>query len=91
MAVRWIIYPKSGNQLGPMSGDEVRVALRSGDVDPFDFVARAGSNSRIELVEVDEIFVGGEKHDGKRGRGASGKALVLMIVQREEKNWGAYV
>ena len=32
-------------------------------------------------IEVDETFVGGAKHDGKRGRGASGKALVLMVVQ----------
>lgn len=54
-------------------------------------MVRQGRDRLSGNVEVDEIFVGGEKHDGKRGRGASGKALVLMVVQREEKKLGAYV
>lgn len=32
-------------------------------------------------VEVDEAFIGGVKHGGKRGRGAAGKALVLVAVE----------
>jgi hypothetical protein len=31
-------------------------------------------------VEVDETYIGGEKPD-KRGRGAAGKALVLVVVE----------
>lgn len=33
-------------------------------------------------VEVDEVYIGGER-PGKRGRGASGKALVLVAAQAE--------
>ncbi|MBI2854235.1 MAG: IS1595 family transposase [Chloroflexi bacterium] len=33
-------------------------------------------------VEVDETYIGG-KHAGKRGRGASGKAVVMGMVERE--------
>ena len=33
-------------------------------------------------VEVDEIYIGGER-PGKRGRGATGKALVLVTAQAE--------
>ena len=40
-------------------------------------MVRQGRDRLSGNIEVDEIFVGGEKHDGKRGRGASGKALVL--------------
>jgi len=31
-------------------------------------------------VEVDEFYIGGEKR-GKRGRGAAGKALVMVAAQ----------
>jgi transposase-like protein len=34
-------------------------------------------------VQVDEIYVGGEK-PGKRGRGAAGKALVVIMVELKE-------
>ena len=33
-------------------------------------------------VEVDEVYIGGER-PGKRGRGAAGKALVLVVAQAE--------
>jgi transposase len=33
-------------------------------------------------VEVDETYIGG-KHHGKRGRGASGKAIVMGLVERD--------
>jgi len=39
------------------------------------------------VVEVDESYVGGEK-TGKRGRGAPGKALVLLAVQIKERKIG---
>jgi len=32
------------------------------------------------MIEVDETYVGGEK-PGKRGRGASGKSLVVIAVE----------
>lgn len=39
------------------------------------------------VVEIDEIFIGGER-PGKRGRGADGKALVVVAVQEAEKGIG---
>jgi len=38
-------------------------------------------NPLIGQVEVDETYIGG-KHTGKRGRGASGKAVVMGMVER---------
>jgi len=38
-------------------------------------------------VQVDEIYMGGEK-PGKRGRGAAGKALVVVMVEVEEGKIG---
>ena len=31
-------------------------------------------------IEIVEIFGGGEKHDGKRGRGTSGKSSIILRV-----------
>lgn len=39
------------------------------------------------VVEVDEIFIGGER-PGKRGRGADGKTLVVVAAQEAEKGIG---
>ncbi len=39
------------------------------------------------IVEVDETFVGGAK-SGKRGRGAEGKALVVIAIEVMEKGTG---
>jgi len=39
------------------------------------------------IVQVDETFIGGVKH-GKRGRGAEGKVLVLIIAQENGKRTG---
>lgn len=39
------------------------------------------------VVEVDETYVGG-KRPGKRGRGASGKSLVLIAVEDKENHFG---
>lgn len=39
-----------------MTAAEIRRALREGVVDPFDLVCREGSQLRVEILEVDEIF-----------------------------------
>jgi len=39
-------------------------------------------------VEVDEVFIGGENHTGKRGRGAGGKVLVLLLIEKKGKKLG---
>ena len=43
-------------------------------------MVRPGRDRLSGTVEVDETYVGGEK-PGKRGRGAAGKALVLIAVE----------
>ena len=48
---------------------------------------RPGRDRLTGVVEVDEIFIGGEQ-SGKRGRGAGGKALVLLAAQQEGKRIG---
>lgn len=47
-------------------------------------MVRSGRERLSGLVEVDEVFIGGVK-SGKRGRGALGKALVLVAVEDKEK------
>lgn len=39
-------------------------------------------------VEVDETFIGGVKTGGKRGRGAPGKAFVVVAVEIKAKGFG---
>ncbi len=34
-------------------------------------------------VEVDETYISGESHGGKRGRGAAKKTVVLALVERK--------
>jgi transposase-like protein len=36
------------------------------------------------VVEVDETYVGGEEHEGKRGRGTENKSLVVVGVELTE-------
>lgn len=43
-------------------------------------MVRPGRDRLKGIVEMDETFVGG-KHSGKRGRGAEGKALVLITAE----------
>ena len=50
-------------------------------------MVRPGRDRLTGVVEVDEIFIGGER-PGKRGRGAAGKALVVIAVQEGEKGIG---
>lgn len=46
-------------------------------------MVRPGRDRLSGLIRADEIYVGGEK-PGKRGRGAAGKALVLIMVELKE-------
>jgi transposase-like protein len=50
-------------------------------------MVRPGRDRLSGVIEVDEIFVGGER-PGKRGRGAAGKALVGIAVQESERGIG---
>lgn len=46
-----------------------------------------GRDQLSGIVQVDETFWGHE-HTGKRGRGASGKALVLVAIERKGSDLG---
>ena len=50
-------------------------------------MVRPGRDRLTGIVEVDEIYIGGEK-PGKRGRGAEGKALVVIVSQVKDKHIG---
>ena len=50
-------------------------------------MVRPGRDRLAGTVEVDETFVGGDK-SGKRGRGASGKTLVLIAAQKDGRRIG---
>jgi len=45
-------------------------------------MVRPGRDRLSGTVEVDEFYIGGEKR-GKRGRGAAGKALVIVAAQED--------
>lgn len=45
-------------------------------------MVRPGRDRLAGTVEVDEVYLGGER-PGKRGRGAAGKALVLVVAQAD--------
>ncbi len=51
-------------------------------------MVRPDRDSISGVVEVDEIFIGGERHGGKRGRGSRGKSLVLVAIEKKEKKLG---
>ncbi len=36
-------------------------------------------------IQIDDVYWGGERHGGKRGRGASGKTPLVAAVQTNEK------
>lgn len=46
-------------------------------------MVRPGRDRLSGTVQADEIYIGGEK-PGKRGRGAAGKALVVVMVQLKQ-------
>jgi len=45
-------------------------------------MVRPGRDRLSGTIEVDEVYIGGERA-GKRGRGAGGKALVLIVAQAD--------
>ena len=50
-------------------------------------MVRPGRDRLTGRVEVDETYLGGEK-PGKRGRGAAGKALIVVAAQEEGQGIG---
>ena len=50
-------------------------------------MVRPGRDRLSGIIEVDETYIGGEK-PGKRGRGAGGKALVMVAAQENEGHIG---
>ena len=50
-------------------------------------MVRPGRDRLTGVVEVDEIFIGGER-SGKRGRGAEGKSLVVIAAQESDNGIG---
>jgi transposase-like protein len=50
-------------------------------------MVRAGREQLCGRVEVDETYVGGQRH-GARGRGAEGKALVFVAVEGDAQRLG---
>ena len=50
-------------------------------------MVRPGRDRLAGSVEVDEVYIGGER-SGKRGRGAAGKALVLIAAQIDGRKIG---
>jgi hypothetical protein len=52
-------------------------------------MVRPGRDRLAGTVELDETYIGGER-SGKRGRGADGKALVLIAAQEDKERIGAF-
>jgi transposase-like protein len=50
-------------------------------------MVRPGRDALSGTVEVDETYIGGKK-PGKRGRGAAGKTLVLVVVEDKDNALG---
>lgn len=50
-------------------------------------MVRPGRDRLSGIIEVDETYIGGEK-PGKRGRGAGGKALVMVAAQENKGHLG---
>jgi transposase-like protein len=50
-------------------------------------MVRPGREQLSGIIEVDETYIGGEK-SGKRGRGAAGKALVLIMAEDDDGKIG---
>lgn len=50
-------------------------------------MVRPGRDRLSGIVEVDEAYIGGPE-EGKRGRGAAGKALIVVAAQKDGKRIG---
>ncbi len=82
MTKRWFIY-KDDKPTGPYSALEIRQLLREGVVDPFDFVSQDGSQLKLELVEVDEIFSNENiSYDGSQQAASGDSGFVAKIADR---------
>ncbi len=55
MAKRWIVHNKN-LPIGFLTAQEVQDYLRSGRIDPFDFVSAENSNIKVRIIEADELF-----------------------------------
>lgn len=86
MAGRWFVH-RNDQQLGPYSSGDIRQGLRDGRFDPFDLISREGSHVRIELMEVDEIFM----HSQIELQAASGEASLTQGAVAEPSGQGAYL
>ena len=62
--------PSAADQYQEDAADQINRAMEGGGL--------------YDDVEVDEFYVGGEK-SGKRGRGAEGKTIVFVAVERNQK------
>jgi len=51
-------------------------------------MVRPGRDHLAEVIEVDEVYIGGEKKPGKHGRGAEGKTLVIVAAQEDGRKIG---
>jgi len=50
-------------------------------------MVRPGRDRLSGIVDIDETYIGGKK-SGKRGRGAEGKALIFVAVERKDNKIG---
>lgn len=55
VSTRWFIV-HAGKEQGPYTAEELRTAVRRGDVDPFDVIFQEGSAVRRVLIDVDAVF-----------------------------------
>ena len=55
VSTRWFIV-HAGKEQGPYTAEELRSAVRRGDVDPFDVIFQEGSAVRRVLIDVDAVF-----------------------------------
>ena len=52
-------------------------------------MVRPGRNLLQGSIEIDETYVGGKKKEGKRGRGAEGKEIVVIALEiHDPKGYG---
>ncbi|MCW5688491.1 MAG: IS1595 family transposase [Pseudolabrys sp.] len=72
----------SGKELQRTLGVTYKTAYRMGQ-QIRDLMAKADGFEMLRgHVEMDEAYVGGRRHGGKRGRGAEGKTIVFGMVER---------
>ena len=73
----------SGKELERSLGVTYKTAWRMGQQIRQLMAAADGFTMLQGHVELDEAYVGGVRHGGKRGRGAEGKTIVFGMVERD--------